>query len=165
MAWQDPPPAPRACEVCGQLYAVSAMARNPRYCTRECQIVASTAIRSQRRRERREQAEVTPDIPWMPLMPATLHHDGLCADPRTLAKAGYVWTSDSQPDRLLARRICKSCPVSMICLEWSVAALPATDNAIYAGIGAFTRRKLRGERRRPAQPQPQPDVTRETGAA
>lgn len=160
MAWQDGPPPPVQCEVCGRIFTVSPMARRPKYCGRACQIVASTAIRSARRRERREEAEVTPQV--LPAMPWRIAEAGLCTDPRTLAKAGYVWTSDDQADRDLARRICRSCPASIPCAEWSVASLPATDNNIYAGLGAFGRKRLRGQRRRPA---PQPEAPRRTATA
>jgi hypothetical protein len=165
MAWQDPPPPPRACEVCGQLFTVSPMARNPRYCGRECQITASTAIRTERRRVRREQAEITPDIRELPPVPWLVREAGLCSDPKTLAKTGHVWTSDDRAERDLAKAICRSCSVQDLCLQWSLA-LPASDDTIYGGAGRFTRNRLRRERR-PAQPAVQQPgaAPRETASA
>ncbi len=166
MAWQDPPPPPVTCQVCGVVFTVSSQARNPKYCTRACQIKASTAIRSQRRRERREVAERTPDTREMPPMPWLVQYGGLCSDPRTIRRAGYPWTSDDPAERALARRICKSCEISLICLEWSIAGVAPTDTTIYGGAGHFTRNRIRRSRRRPAQPGPQaPEAPPQTATA
>ena len=152
--WQDPPPPPVTCEVCGRQFTVSAMARRPKYCSRPCQVTASTAIRSQRRRARRAEREITPDIPATPVMPWRIAVSALCGDPATLARVGYVWTDPAGRD--LARAVCRSCPVSIPCAEWAVAYAVRSDTAIYAGMTAFQRDRIRRERRRPAQPASQP---------
>lgn len=164
MAWQDGPPPPVTCEVCGRKFTVSAMARNPRYCTRTCQIRASTAIRSERRRERRQEAERTPQVPAAPVMPWRIAGSGLCGDPATLRQVGrHIWTDPAS--RSLAEAVCKSCPVCLPCQEWAVTYIARTDTAIYAGMTAFGRDRIRRERRRPAAAPAQPDTARGKASA
>lgn len=102
------------------------------YCGRACQIRASTAARTERRRIRREALAVTPDIPDVPVMPWRIAEAGLCGDPRTVAKVGYPWTDPA--GRSLAKAVCKQCPMSIPCGEWAVASLPATDTSVYGGM-------------------------------
>lgn len=163
--WQDGPPPPVTCAVCGKQFTVSPMARRPKYCGRACQTAASTARRTERRRIRREQLAVTPQVPDVPVMPWRIAESALCADPATTRRIGYPWTSDIPARRALARAVCKSCPVSPQCLEWSITAIPATDTTVYGGAGHFTCNRIRRSRCRPAGIPAQPAATRETGAA
>jgi hypothetical protein len=56
------------------------------------------------------------------------------------------WTSDDPRDRTRARLICMECHVIEQCLRWSLAAIPNSDSAIYAGCGPSERRSLRAQR-------------------
>jgi len=159
-----PLPAPAECERCGAAYVPAPRpgGKPQRYCSDRC---ADRAYKARIRTERGTGQPAAPQARELPAMPWLVQYGGLCSDPRTVRRAGYVWTSDDAADRDLARRICKSCPVSIPCLEWSVLALPAVDNNVYAGIGAFGRRRIREGRRRPAEVTAQPDATRETATA
>jgi WhiB family transcriptional regulator, redox-sensing transcriptional regulator len=92
---------------------------------------------------RRERLAVTPDIPDVPVMPWRIAEAGLCGDPATVARVGYVWTDPA--GRSLAKAVCRSCPMSIPCLEWAVASLPATDTSVYGGTTAFQRARIRRE--------------------
>ena len=54
------------------------------------------------------------------VLPEPVALGGLCVDPRTLAKVGYIWVSDDPADIALARRICRSCSVQQLCRDWSL---------------------------------------------
>jgi hypothetical protein len=85
---------------------------------------------------RRNFPETTP----MPRQPKALM-EGACV--------GYrepLWTSEDVAQRAKAVRICNGCHVREICLEWALSALPAHDQAIWAGLNASARAQLRRER-------------------
>jgi hypothetical protein len=58
-----------------------------------------------------------------------------------------LWVSDGAAQREAARRICARCPVRGPCYEYSLT-LPATDSAIWAGLGPRERAALRRARGR-----------------
>lgn len=157
-----PKPLPPAaeCERCGRAYVPAPRpgGRPQRYCSDRC---ADRGYKAERRAERGS-GPVAPQAREIPPMPWRIAEAGLCADPRTVARTGYVWTSSDPASRRLARAVCKSCPAQIPCMEWSVIAVPATDNAIYAGAGRFTRNRIRRSRRRPAAVPAQPGDTRGT---
>ena len=122
-----PLPAPRECEHCGRVYIpVPRPGGKPqRYCSSRC---ADRGYKAERRAERSSEP-AAPQVREMPPMPWRIAESGLCTDPRTVRRVGYPWTSDSPDRRALAKRLCKSCPVSPQCLQWSLS-LPASDTAI-----------------------------------
>jgi hypothetical protein len=132
------PPPPAECEQCGKPYVprVRGNGGSPqRFCSGQCRFDWHNARRPRA-------VPLPPDYPVLTLPPAAFLAEGLCADPRTLRKVGYPWTSDDPQDRELARRICRSCSVQMMCAEWSLH-LPREDSAIYAAMGGRERRRLR----------------------
>jgi len=76
------------------------------------------------------------------VLPEPVALGGLCADPRTLRKVGYVWSSDDPGDVALARRICRSCPVRVLCRAWALE-LPWSTWGIFADTDRAQRRRLR----------------------
>ncbi len=136
-----PLPPPRDCEHCGKPYVprVRGNGGSPqRFCSGQCRLDWHNA----RKRVSRA-VPLPPDYPVLTLPDSVFMADGLCSDPGTLRKVGgFIWTSDLEADRRLAKAICKSCAVRCLCLAWSLH-LPREDSAIYAGLGGRDRRRLR----------------------
>lgn len=87
-------------------------------------------------------------------MTASLHCAVLPRQPEQLARGSCVghqqpdlWTSEGSEAREAARNICAGCRARGPCLDWAVAALPASDLAIYAGTSAADRARIRRARR------------------
>jgi hypothetical protein len=76
------------------------------------------------------------------VLPEAVAAEGLCVDPRTLRKVGYIWVSDDPADIALARRICRSCSVQMICRSWALKQ-PWSTWGIFADTDRAQRRRLR----------------------
>lgn len=76
------------------------------------------------------------------VLPREVALGGLCVQPRTLAKVGYIWVSDSEADIQLARRICRTCSVQQLCRDWSLE-LPWSTFGIYGDTDRAQRRRLR----------------------
>jgi hypothetical protein len=58
-----------------------------------------------------------------------------------------AWTEPRHPDREAARMTClHCCPVQRTCLDWALAAVPASDVALYGGATAAQRARLRRQR-------------------
>ena len=142
---------PKQCRGCRQVRPLDEF---PGDGTRAHGLLCDECLAVLRRRHPETQPSFIPDLP-----PAAFFVDGLCTDPRTLARTGPVWTSDDPQDRDLARRICRSCDVRLLCLDWSLH-LPRWDRGIYAGLAVSGRRKLRSQRQQAPEAAP-----RETGAA
>lgn len=106
--------------------------------TRAHGLLCETCLAVLRRRAPESQPSLIRDLPR-----AAFFAHGLCADPKTLRRFGAVWTSDFEADRQTARRLCRSCAVSLLCADWSLS-LPRDDNSIYAAMGRADRRRLRG---------------------
>ncbi len=86
-----------------------------------------------------------PAIPSLPPMPEEMRLGGLCVQPDLKPEHRYVWTSDREEDREIARRYCRACSVRMICQGWSLS-LPVHDPAIYAGMSQVERLRRKHER-------------------
>jgi biotin operon repressor len=130
------------CEQCGAQFVPTARkgGKVPKFCSRRC------AADSWNERKRvGPRAEPLPNLGQFPVgfaasIPAVVLGAGLCV---TGDVPGHYWTSDSPKDRDLARAYCRVCPAKIACSEWALKVLPKWDNAIYAGLGAAERRRLR----------------------
>ena len=135
-----PPPPPSGCEHCGRVYVPAPRpgGRPQRYCSDPC----AGAARNARRRAVRAAGRLAapPQIRQMPPIPDAVILGGLCVQP---GARYWLWASDDPADREQARRICKVCSVQLVCLAWSLEAIPPGDSAIYAGEGKAGRRRLR----------------------
>ena len=79
-------------------------------------------------------------------MPEEIRLGGICVQPTLRPEHRFVWASDREEDRVIARRYCKVCSVQMVCRDWSMF-LP-NDDAIYAGLDGQDRQRLRQALRR-----------------
>jgi hypothetical protein len=92
--------------------------------------------------------------PDLPRMPAELRA-GLCAsgehDPD-------LWTSSSHAERAQAKAICATCPALEACRDWSLSLSVWDTSAIWGGLGAKARIKLKRDRQvyAPGAPQAGP---------
>lgn len=59
-----------------------------------------------------------------------------------------LWTSNSLAERHQAVLLCEVCPALAACRAWSMH-LPANDGAVYGGLSATARLRLRRDRARP----------------
>ncbi len=125
---------PRQCRACRLIRPLAQFPPDP---VRPHGTLCATCLAVRRRRYPESSPSVIPDLP-----DSVFLVNGLCSDPRTVARVGFVWTSSIEADRRLARALCRSCPVSVLCMEWSLH-LPAWDPAIYAGLSGPQRRRLR----------------------
>lgn len=74
----------------------------------------------------------------LPLQPRELIGAGLCAK----HPHPEWWTSSVSLERRAAAAVCGYCPVAEACRTWALG-LPLTDNAVYGGVDAKGRRRLR----------------------
>jgi Transcription factor WhiB len=76
------------------------------------------------------------------VLPEAVAAEGLCVQPETLRKVGYVWVSDDPSDIALARRLCRSCSVQQLCRDWSLKQ-PWSTWGIFGDTDRAQRRRLR----------------------
>jgi hypothetical protein len=84
-----------------------------------------------------------PSILELPVIPAAIWAEGQCTRPDLPPHLRRIWTSDDPAERELARKACRCCSVSMLCLDWALRAVPLDDSAIYGGTGRAARRRMR----------------------
>jgi hypothetical protein len=132
------------CEQCGAQFVPSARkgGRGHRFCSARC---ADDSYNQRKRIGPR--AEPLTNLGPLPAgfvksIPAIVIGAGLCVT----GDLPPYWTSDSPKDRDLAKAYCRVCPAKIACAEWALRVLPRWDDAIYAGLGAAERRRLRAGR-------------------
>lgn len=76
------------------------------------------------------------------VLPEAVAAEGLCVQPGLRPEHRYIWVSDDPADIALARRICRSCSVQMLCRDWSLKQ-PWSTWGIFGGTDRAQRRRLR----------------------
>lgn len=132
---------------CGTTFHVSAAdsrARRRRFCSPACSDAANRELNHATRPRKADPSHPPPQIQPLPPMPEEIRLGGLCTQPDLRPAHRYVWTSDREEDREIARRYCRACSVRMICMGWSLS-LPVTDNAIWGGMSQTERLRRKRE--------------------
>lgn len=122
--------AAAACERCGAPFTFTPRGNRPprRWCGPDC-----------RRPIRQPGTRHPPKIPDFP--PAPDFAKGECT--RVPAAQAAWWTSSRPELRTAAAEICQVCPILLPCASWAVTALPVSDTAVYGGMSATERQRLK----------------------